>query len=54
MHPDDFAWAPSIDLLTGSDKVRFAIGAGRLAPLLEEWDREAAAFLESRETYLLY
>lgn len=53
-HPDDFAWAPSIDLLTGSDKVRLAIGAGRLAPLLEEWDREAAAFRESRVAYLLY
>ncbi|GJF14389.1 hypothetical protein NGTWS0302_36180 [Mycolicibacterium cyprinidarum] len=53
-HPDDFAWGPSIDQLTGSDKVRLAIGAGRLAPLLEEWDREAAAFRESREAYLLY
>ena len=54
LHPDDFAWAPSIDLLTGSDKVRLAIGAGQLAPLLEEWDREAAAFRASREAYLLY
>ncbi len=53
-HPDDFAWGPSIDLLTGSDKVRLAISAGRLAPLLGEWDREAAAFLKSRAAYLLY
>ena len=53
-HPDDFAWGPSIDLLTGSNKVRLAIGAGRLAPLLEEWDREAAAFRESRMAHLLY
>ncbi|MCH9767501.1 MAG: DUF1343 domain-containing protein [Actinomycetia bacterium] len=53
-HPDDFAWGPSIDLLTGSDKVRLAIGAGQLAPLLQEWHREAAAFRESRAAYLLY
>lgn len=53
-HPDDFAWGPSIDLLTGSDQVRLAIGAGQLPPLLEEWDREAAAFQESRTAYLLY
>ena len=53
-HPDDFAWGPSIDLLTGSDKVRLAIDAGQLAPLLKEWDRQAAAFRVSRATYLLY
>ncbi len=53
-HPDDFAWGPTIDLLTGSDKVRRAINTGRLASLLEEWDREAAAFLQSRAAYLLY
>ncbi|MGB0972368.1 MAG: hypothetical protein ACPGVG_15620, partial [Mycobacterium sp.] len=53
-HPDDFAWGPSIDLLTGSDKVRLAIGAGQLRPLLEEWDLEAAAFLKTRVPYLLY
>lgn len=53
-HPSDFAWGPSIDRLTGSDKVRLAIDAGRLAPLLDEWDRDAAAFLEMRKPYLLY
>ena len=53
-HPREFAWGPSIDRLTGSDKVRLAIDAGRLAPLLEEWDREAALFLETRKPYLLY
>jgi uncharacterized protein YbbC (DUF1343 family) len=53
-HPRDFAWGPSIDRLTGSDKVRHAIDANRLPPLLEEWDREAAGFLESRKPYLLY
>ena len=54
LHPTDFAWTRTIDRLTGSDKVRLAIDAGRLAPLLDEWDREAAAFLESRRPYLLY
>lgn len=53
-HPEDFAWGTSIDQLTGSDKVRLAIDADRLMPLLEEWDRQAAAFLESRAAYLLY
>ena len=53
-HPQEFAWGPSIDRLTGSDKVRLAINAGQLPALLEEWDREAASFLESRKPYLLY
>ena len=53
-HPRDFAWGPSIDRLTGSDKVRLAIDGGRLPALLEEWDREAADFLESRRPFLLY
>jgi uncharacterized protein YbbC (DUF1343 family) len=52
--PDQFAWGPSIDRLTGSDKVRTAIDAGRLAPLLEEWDRDAAEFVRVREPVLLY
>lgn len=53
-HPNDFAWRPSIDRLTGSDKVRLAIEAGTLPALLEEWDREAAEFAESRKPFLLY
>ena len=53
-HPRDFAWSPTIDRLTGSDKVRLAIEGGRLPALLEEWDREAAGFLESRKPFLLY
>ncbi len=53
-HPRDFAWTRTIDRLTGSDKVKLAIEAGRLAPLLDEWDREAAAFAESRKPFLLY
>lgn len=53
-HPGDFAWRPSIERLTGSDKVRLAIENGQLLPLLEEWDREAAEFVESRKPFLLY
>ena len=53
-HPGDFAWGTSIDRLTGSDKVRLAIDAGRLPALLDEWDREAAEFAASRKPYLLY
>ena len=54
LHPREFAWSATIDRLTGSDKVRLAIDADRLPALLEEWDREAAAFLESRKPFLLY
>jgi uncharacterized protein YbbC (DUF1343 family) len=52
--PTDFAWGPSIDRLTGSDKARLAIDGGRLPALLDEWDRDAAAFLRIREPFLLY
>jgi uncharacterized protein YbbC (DUF1343 family) len=53
-HPRDFAWRPSFDRLTGSDKARLAIERGTLRTLLDEWDREAATFVESRKPYLLY
>jgi uncharacterized protein YbbC (DUF1343 family) len=53
-HPQQFAWRGTIDRLTGSDRVRLAIEAGRLAELLEEWDRQAAQFTESRRPFLLY
>jgi uncharacterized protein YbbC (DUF1343 family) len=53
-HPNDFAWSRTIDRLTGSDKVRLAVEAGTLPSLLDEWDREAAEFAESRKPYLLY
>ncbi len=53
-HPKDFAWTRTIDRLTGSDKVRLAIEGGTLPALLDEWDREAAAFTESRNPFLLY
>jgi uncharacterized protein YbbC (DUF1343 family) len=53
-HLRDFAWTRTIDRLTGSDKVRLAIEGGTLPTLLEAWDREAAAFRESRKPFLLY
>jgi uncharacterized protein YbbC (DUF1343 family) len=53
-NPKEFAWSKTIDRLTGSDKVRLAMEAGQLPALLEDWDREAAAWLESRQPFLLY
>ena len=53
-HLKEFAWSATIDRLTGSDKVRLAIEGGRLPALLEEWDREAAQFRETRKPFLLY
>ncbi len=53
-HPQEFEWTGTIDRLTGSDKVRLAIEGGRLAPLLEEWDREALEFREASKPFLLY
>ena len=53
-HPVDFAWRPSIDRLTGSDKTRLAIEAGQLESLLTQWDREAAEFKTISEPFLLY
>ncbi|MBA2259790.1 MAG: DUF1343 domain-containing protein [Acidobacteria bacterium] len=53
-HRKEFAWGKSIDRLTGSDKVRLAIDGGTLPALLEQWDREAAAFRERRRPFLLY
>ena len=53
-HREQFAWSGSLDRLAGTDRVRLAIEAGELAPLLDEWDREAAAFVEARAPMLLY
>jgi uncharacterized protein YbbC (DUF1343 family) len=52
--PEQFAWGPSINRLTGSDKVRKAIDDGQLAPLLDAWDRDAADFKRGAESFLLY
>jgi uncharacterized protein YbbC (DUF1343 family) len=53
-HPRDFAWTRTIDRLTGSDRVRLAIEGGTLPALLEDWDREAAVWMEYRKPFLLY
>ncbi|HZJ00379.1 MAG TPA: DUF1343 domain-containing protein, partial [Gemmatimonadaceae bacterium] len=53
-HPNNFAWRSSIDRLTGTDKVRAAIDKGELAPLLAEWDKEAAEFKEMSRQFYLY
>jgi len=53
-HPSDFTWRPSIDRLTGSDKVRLAIESGQLPALLAEWDRQAAEFKTGSRQFLLY
>jgi uncharacterized protein YbbC (DUF1343 family) len=53
-HPAEFAWGKTIDRLTGSDQARLAIDAGRLPALLDEWDREAAAFAAAQKALLLY
>lgn len=53
-HTAEFAWTGSINRLTGTDRVRAAIESGTLAPLLEEWDREAAAFRASVADILMY
>jgi hypothetical protein len=42
---------PTTDRLTGSDKVRLAIEAGRLP---EMWGGEVVAVVESRKPFLLY
>jgi uncharacterized protein YbbC (DUF1343 family) len=54
LHPRDFGWTGTIDRLTGSGKVRIAVETGRLPALLDEWDREAADFRETRKPFLLY
>jgi uncharacterized protein YbbC (DUF1343 family) len=54
LHPTDFAWRPSIDRLTGTDKVRAAVENGTLATLLAEWDRQAADFKQMSKAFYLY
>ena len=57
MHPGSFRWqerGAGVDRLAGTDALRTAIGEGRLKELLAEWDRQAAEFTQSRQSYLLY
>lgn len=63
LYPNEFAWAGgnqrepgmrTIDRLAGTDRFRLAVDAGRLRPMLDEWDRQAEAFRALREPFLLY
>ncbi|MBA4156319.1 MAG: DUF1343 domain-containing protein [Gemmatimonadetes bacterium] len=55
LHPREFTWNVShFDRLAGTDRLRLAIEAGEMAPLLREWESEAEAFVQAREPYLLY
>jgi uncharacterized protein YbbC (DUF1343 family) len=46
---------PPIDILYGSDRLRRGIDAGTpVATIVADWAREEEAFLETRESYLLY
>ena len=53
-HTADFKWTASMDRLAGTDRVRLAIEGGTLPALLDEWDREAAAFRRSVSELLMY
>jgi uncharacterized protein YbbC (DUF1343 family) len=64
MHPDDFrivthesefgkSWGP-LERHAGTDKLYKALVAGSLPQLLDDWDRQAAAFAQMRKPYLLY
>lgn len=53
-HLNEFQWRPSIDRLTGSDKVRAAVESGQLAALLADWDKVAAQFKAESKQYMLY
>lgn len=53
-HLADFRWTGTLDRLAGTDRVRLAIEGGTLPALLDEWDRDAAAFRRSVAGLLLY
>lgn len=53
-HPQAFTWSGSLDRLAGTDAVRLAIEGATLQPLLDAWDRDAAAFEQARKPFLLY
>jgi uncharacterized protein YbbC (DUF1343 family) len=62
--PAKFAWRQPpyeyehekmpIDILYGSDKLRVAVDAGRIGPLLESAADDEEAFRQTREPFLLY
>jgi uncharacterized protein YbbC (DUF1343 family) len=54
LHPEHFAWSPTMDRLAGTDRLRAAIERDALEPLLHEWERDAERFRGLRGRYLLY
>ena len=63
MHPDQFEWRGAnqreptmltIERHGGTAKLKAAIDAGTLRDLLKEWERDQAAFAETRSAYLIY
>ncbi|HSJ05801.1 MAG TPA: DUF1343 domain-containing protein [Longimicrobiales bacterium] len=63
MHPDQFEWRGAnqreptmltIERHGGTAKLKAAIDAGTLRDLLKEWERDQAAFAETRAAYLIY
>jgi uncharacterized protein YbbC (DUF1343 family) len=63
LYPNEFAWTGgnqrepgmrTVDRLAGTDQFRLAVDAGRLRPMLDEWDRQAESFRALREPFLLY
>lgn len=54
LHPDDFAWSPTMDRLAGTDRLRAAIESGTLPTLLAAWAADAERFRRLRAPYLMY
>ena len=54
LHSNQFEWRRTIDRLAGTDRVRKAIDAGELEPLLKDWEDDADRFVRMRAPYLLY
>ena len=63
LHPADFKFSSaefdrgtgySIERHAGTTKLVAAFEAGTLSALLDDWDRQARAFAEKIEPYLLY
>ena len=62
--PDQFAWREPpyeyehdkmpIDILYGSEALRAAVAAGRVADLVRGWERDEESFRRQRESFLLY
>ena len=54
LYPNEFAWAPTVDRLAGTDRFRKAVDDGTLRAMFDVWDRQVEAFRALREPFLLY